>query len=369
MRTGVSVLPLHGGKAPRWLFSRMVKLAGSIAEAIVIEYGTEEFLRRIADPFWFQSLGCLLGFDWHSSGLTTTTTGAIKEGIRKKSYELGLFVAGGKGKVARKTPDEIFVVAEKTGLDGDALIYASRASAKTDSALLQDGYSIYHHAFFFDNKGNWAVIQQGMNERKKMARRYHWVSDKVKVFHEEPHAGIKAERKEYNVLDLTSKKSRDNKRGIIKLLKNENPDKIVKLYTRVKGLVFPNRHPLLPYKDINPENLYRILKKTYDLAKIDDFTDFYMAKGVGATTLRALSLLSDVIFGARPSYEDPALYSYAHGGKDGYPYPVSRRDYDKSIEVLERAIKMAKLGRREELKALERLSNLFNKRRSFSNDI
>ncbi len=343
------------------LFSRMVKLAGSITEAIVVEFGTEEFLRRISDPFWFQSLGCLLGFDWHSSGLTTTTTGAIKEGIKQKSFELGLFVAGGKGRTSRKTPDEIMAIAMKTGIDGDSLIYASRASAKTDSALLQDGYNIYHHAFFFDKNGNWAVVQQGMNERRRRARRYHWLSKKVRIFHEEPHTGIKAEEKEEVVLDLTSRKSRDNKEFILELLKNENPDKIVKLYSKVKAMVFPERHPIVAYKDISSKNLYRILKKTYETDELSNFSDFYMLKGIGATTLRALSLVADVIYGVKPSFDDPVLYSYAHGGKDGYPYPVSRKDYDKSIEVLEKAVKMAKLGRTQELRILKKLSLIFQK--------
>ncbi len=360
MRTGISVLPLHGGKAPRWLFSRMVKLAGSITEAIVMEFGTEEFLRRVSDPFWFQSLGCLLGFDWHSSGLTTTTTGAIKEGIKNRAFELGLFVAGGKGHASLKTPDEIVKIAEKTGLDGDGLVFASRASAKTDSALLQDGYSIYHHAFFFDSKGNWAVVQQGMNEKKKKARRYHWISDRVKVFHEEPHSGIRAEAKEKKVLDLTSLKSRQNKNVIAELLKNENPDKLIKLYTNVKALAFPKRHPLFAQKDISEKYLYKVLKKTYETGNLD-FSDFYLLRGVGAGAVRALSLMADVIYGARPSFEDPAVYSYAHGGKDGYPYPVSRTDYDRSIEVLERAIKNAKLGRNDEFRALQRLSVLFSR--------
>ena len=361
MRTGVTILPLHGGKAPKWLFSRMVRLAGSITEAIIIEFGTEEFLRRISDPFWFQSLGCLLGFDWHSSGLTTTTTAAIKEGIKDRALELGMFVTGGKGKASLNTPNEIKRISEITGHDADSLIYASRAAAKTDSTLLQDGYNIYHHAFFFDNKGNWAVVQQGMNEKTKRARRYHWISENVKLYHEEPHTGIKADAKEKVVLDLTSKKSSGNKKGIIELLLNETPEKIVKLYTKIKTLKLPDRHPLLPSKDIKPENLYRILKKTYDLREIRDFGEFYMIKGVGSSTLRALSLLSDIIYGAKPSYEDPAIYSYAHGGKDGYPYPVSRKNYDKSIEVLEKAVKMAKLGRRDELKALRRLSAIFEK--------
>ncbi len=361
MRTGYSTLPLHGGRAPKWLFRRMVKLAGSITEAIVIEFGTEEFLRRLSDPVWFQAFGSLLGFDWHSSGLTTTTTGAIKEGIKQKEKELGLFITGGKGKTALRTPEEIRSISEVVGLSAESLIYASRASAKTDSVLLQDGYSIYHHAFFFDKKGNWAVVQQGMNEKNRMARRYHWLSETVRVFHEEPHTGISSFFRENMVLDLTAKKSRNNKEGILEILKNETPDRVVVEYRKaMKSLFLPIRHPILPYRDISDKYLYRILKRTYEKG-FTDFEGLYLQPGVGPSTIRALSMLADIVFGARPSFEDPVIYSYAHGGKDGYPYPVSMRDYDNSIAVLEKAIKMAKIGRREEFKALRRLSLIFEK--------
>ncbi len=364
MRTGYSTLPLHAGRTPRWLFQRMVKLAGSIAEAIVIEFGTEEFLKRISDPVWFQSLGCILGFDWHSSGLTTTTTGAIKEGIKGKEKELGLFVAGGKGKTSLKTPDEIRKISDAIGISAEPLVLASKASAKTDSVLLQDGYNIYHHAFFFDKNGKWAVVQQGMNEVQRKARRYHWLSESVKVFHEEPHTGIIAQSREKTVLNLTARKSRKNKEGILEILKNETPEKLVIDYKNsVKSLLLPSRHPVLPYKDISEKYLYRILKTTYERG-FDDFESLYLQRGVGPSTIRALSMLADIVFGAKPSFEDPVVYSYAHGGKDGYPYPVSRKNYDKSIEVLERAIKKAKLGRNEEFKTLKRLSLIFEQKKS-----
>ncbi len=360
MRTGYTTLPLHGGHAPRWLFERMAKLAGSITEAIVIEFGTKEFLKRVSDPVWFQSLGCVLGFDWHSSGLTTTTTGAIKEGIKNKMFELGIFVAGGKGKTSLKTPEEIRKIGDITGISPEPLVLASKASAKTDAVLLQDGYNIYHHTFFFDRCGNWAVVQQGMNERKRKARRYHWLSGVFERFDEEPHTGIIAPQKEKMVIDLTSRRSRENKNRIVEILKNESPNKVVLEYKRaIKSLSLPLRHYIVPYKDISEKYLFKILKTTYDRG-FEGFEDFYLIRGVGPSTVRALSMLADVVFGAKPSFEDPVVYSYAHGGKDGFPYPVNRNVYDNSINVMENAIKKAKIGKKEELLALWRLSKVFN---------
>jgi len=355
-KTGTAELPLHGGRAPRWLFSRMAHLAGLIAEAIVIEFGPEELLRRLCDPFFFQSLGNILGFDWHSSGLTTTTTGALKEGIRGKERELGFFVAGGKGKASRKTPEELVRIAQITGLDASPLVRASRLTAKVDTSALQDGYQIYHHAFLVTKSGLWGVVQQGMNERRKTARRYHWVGEGLKSFVEEPHSGIVAERREQLVLDLTRRKAAENRNLVVELSRSD-PERTAKEIEKLKELKLPRRHALL-LSDINPKYLGKILLKTYEKAPAD-FEKLLEIRGVGPKTIRALSLLSDLIYGKSPSFEDPALYSFAHGGKDGHPFPVQKRIYDRSIEVIERAIKLSKLGRTEKLKALRKLSEIF----------
>ena len=354
MRTGVADLPLHYGRAPRWLFERMVKLAGAIIELIAIELGTEEVLKRLSDPFWFQSFGSLLGFDWHSSGLTTTTLGSIKEAL--KNRDIGIFVAGGKGKTSRKTPDEITLYAEKHGFDPNQLIYSSRMAAKVDSAAVQDGYQIYHHVIIFTKDCSWVVIQQGMNTNSRYARRYHWASDSLNSFVVEPHTGIVTVRRERLVLDLTAKKSLQTQKVIAELA-TENPDKLERELEKVRHLKLPPRHELL-IRDISPRHVSKVFWHIYEKAP-QDFEELISLRGVGPKSLRALALISDIVYGAKPSYTDPAIYAYAHGGKDGHPYPVNRRAYDRSIDVIEQAIKLAKIGNREKLIALRKLNNLF----------
>jgi hypothetical protein len=354
-RTGTVTLPLHYGRAPRWLFERMRALARAIVELIVMEFGPEAFIKRISDPNWFQALGCLLGFDWHSSGLTTTTAGAIKDAIRGIEEELNIFIAGGKGKTSRKTPEEIMRVADRIGFDPSPLVYASRMSAKVDSAALQDGYEIYHHTFFFTPKGVWAVVQQGMNTGKRYARRYHWLSEELDSFVVEPHKGIWSVKRG-NALNLVAKESLETQRVMTELASSD-PFKIKAELEKMKEMKLPDRHKLL-LKDINPSRISKILLTTYE-RKPENFEELLGTEGLGPKTLRALALISDVVYGAPPSYEDPFVYSYAHGGKDGTPYPVNRRVYDKSVEVLEKAIKLAKIGRREKVEALRRLSSLF----------
>ncbi len=354
-RHGVVDLPLHYGRAPRWLFQRMVRLAGAILEAIVVDLGPEEALRRLQDPLWFQAFGALLGFDWHSSGLSTTTTGAIKEALRQR--DLGLLVAGGKGRTSRKTPQEIQAYAERYGFSPEPLIRTSRLVAKVDSAALQDGYELYHHVMVFTPQGRWVVIQQGMNPKTRYARRYHWSSEGLRSFAEEPHTGIAAQRRERAVLNLVARRSRQT-RAVVTDLTREPPERVVQAYRRIREHRLPAHHPVYR-EDIRPENLYRTLLKTYERLP-EDFETLLGIQGVGARTLRALSMVADLIYGARPSFEDPALYSFAHGGKDGYPYPVNRRVYERSIDVVERAIRLARLGRRETLETLKKLSRLFS---------
>ncbi len=355
MRRGIANLPLHGGRAPRWLFQRMVKLSRAIVEVMLCEFSPEEFLYRLSDPHWFQALGNVLGFDWHSSGLTTTTTGALKEAILSLNTPR-ILVAGGKGKSAISTPEQIESLAERYGFNPYPIIKSSRLSAKVDTALLQDGYSLYHHTIFFTPGGKWAVVQQGMKEETSYARRYHWLSDMLKDFFEEPHTAISAQKKEELVLDLTSHNSYKN-RAVIVELSREKPEKIEKKIASLKTLTLPRRHKLLS-SDINPGNLRKAMILTYERAPAN-IEEVLEIRGVGAKFIRALSLVSDIIFGAPVSFEDPAVYSYAHGGKDGTPYPVDRNVYDATIEVLERAIKKAKIGEREKLKALKKISEVF----------
>ena len=333
----------------------MTKLAGSITELIVLEHGVDGLLTRISDPFWFQSLGCVLGFDWHSSGVTTTTCGAIKEGIKGKEEELGLFVAGGKGAASRKTPAEIVAWGEKTGVDAEMLVDASKTSAKVDSAAVQDGYQLYHHVFLFDRDSNWAVVQQGMNDDNGFARRYHWQSSSVDDFVNEPHAAICCDQRRPS-LNLVAKSSESSRKTSTELAK-EKPVALIGELVKLKSLSLPKRHEIL-MSDISPARLDRIFLTTYE-AQPETFKDLLCLPGVGAKTIRALSLIAELAYGTEPSYQDPARFGFAHGGKDGIPYPVDRPLYDQTIDLLERAIRKAKLGQSEELQALRRMERYF----------
>ncbi len=352
MERRLAELPLHGGKAPRWLFQRMKRLAREIISLFLIEGRADELIRNLADPYWFQSLGCVLGFDWHSSGLTTTTGAALKEGLRELSPESGLFIVGGKGKTALNTPEEIKRLADKSGFDADRWINISRLVARVDNNAVQDGYQLYFHLLVFTEDGRWGIVQQGMNTDNRYARRYHWLGEEVKSFVNEPHKAICTERFEDIVLNLTARESGDT-RDIITRLSQQTPDKTVKEWENVI-LHLPQHHPV-DIKEIQPKNLRSILLDTYSNPP-EDFQELLLHKGVGAKTLRALSLISELVYKQPPSFSDPARFSFAHGGKDGYPYPVDKKLYDTSIDILERAVKKAKLGQREELNALKRLS-------------
>jgi len=354
-RTGIANLPLHYGKVPPWLFDRMVKLAREITIAIVGEFGSEEMLRRLSHPFWFQAFGCILGYDWHSSGVTTTLCGALKEGIEGLERDLGLFVAGGKGKTSRRTPQEIESWGDLISLNPAPLVYASRLSAKVDSSAVQDGYQLYHHTFVFTAIGSWAVIQQGMNESNRYARRYHWLSETVSSFVNEPHSAILSEARG-QALNLVASESDPARTIITEVATNEKPEKIVADLKRLKTLNLPSRH-YLKVDDLHPDSLSKILLSTYE-RQPEDFEQLLGLSGVGPKTLRALSLISELVYGVAPSYRDPARYSFAHGGKDGIPYPVDRKTYDQSIELLRKAISKTKLGIREKNEALIRLNRV-----------
>jgi hypothetical protein len=351
-RTGIANLPLHGGKAPAWLFSRMTLLAREITVIIAGEFGPVEMLRRLSDPYWFQAFGCVLGYDWHSSGVTTTVCGAVKEGLRGLERDLGLFVAGGKGRTSRKTPAEIEFFGPVLRCEPSSLVYASRMSAKVDSAALQDGYQLYHHAFFFTRTGEWAVVQQGMNGATRYARRYHWLGEAVGDFVCEPHAAICSQGRG-EVLNLVAKESDAARNTIASVVSSENPDKLLGEFKRLKTLDMPSRH-LIALQDVEPDRIRRVFISTYE-SQPRDFETLLALPGVGPKTLRALSLISELVYGAPVSTRDPARYSFAHGGKDGTPYPVDRKTYDSSIQVLHEAIRRARIGDVERIAAFKRL--------------
>ncbi len=361
---GIATFTLDYGKCPKWLFDRMVKLGRRMVRAIVSEEGPDEFIRRLADPVWFQSLGTVLAFDWNSSGLTTILTAALKEAIKNEEKNLGVFICGGKGKTSRKTPDEIMNWAERLSLpekNTNALVYNSKMAAKVDSSLIQDSYQIYHHTFVFSKNGTWAVIQQGMNTQSQSARRYHWFSKNIKDLIEEPHSGIVSQQKEKNVLDLTAEKSSRNREISVGLTSQsfntlmKDIKLLRKCYTPVSQILRMQKgreqltllnlenkeftwHPVLTEDFSKSKYLEKILRQLCD-RKPENYEKLLAIEGVGPKTIRALALVAEIIYGAKPSYEDPARYSFAHGGKDATPYPVDRATYDQTIEKLKGFLK------------------------------
>ncbi len=306
---------------------------------------------RLSDPFWFQAFGCGLGFDWHSSGVTTTVCGALKEGIKGMERELGFFIAGGKGKVSRRTPLEIEEICHQRSLNGTPLIYASRMSAKVDSAAVQDGYQIYHHTFFFAQSGQWAVVQQGMNEENRYARRYHWFSRGVKDFVCEPHWAVCCDQKNGG-LNLVAQESEQTRESITELT-HEKPEFLVSEGRKVNELFLPSAHPV-PMEALRMERLDKSFRLIYEHSPTD-FEELLGIKGVGPKSLRALTLISELIHGVEPSFKDPARFSFAHGGKDGHPYPVDRKIYDQTIQILKVAVEKSRVGDKEKVEAIRRL--------------
>jgi hypothetical protein len=363
-RTGYASLPLHTGKAPAWLFGRMVRLSREIVIYLAAEYGTAEILRRLSDPFWFQALGCVLGFDWHSSGVTTTVCGAIKESLKDIDRELGFYAAGGKGSVSRRTPAEIAATCERSGGDGARLVYASRTAAKVDSAAVQDGYQLYHHVFFFTAAGDWCVVQQGMSDATGLARRYHWLSEHVESFVNEPHEAVCCDRTG-DTLNLVADDNDAVRRASADLAR-EKPEVTLEALDRVDPqklrmttlplLNLPRRHELLPEIDVAGPYLQKILLKTYEQAP-PDFEALLGTEGVGPKTLRALALASELLHGTPAVLRDPARFAFAHGGKDGIPFPVDKLTYDRTIEIFSRALNRAAIDRSEKVKAFRRLSD------------
>ncbi len=363
MRTGTVDLPLHAGKAPRWLFKRMVGLAEGIADAVIFEYGPDEFLRRLSDPYWFQALSCVIGFDWHSSGTTTTTCGALKMAIRPEEH--GIVIAGGKGRTSRKTAAHIDEAADVFSLSSktvDRLKYSSRIAAKVDNSCIQDGYQLYHHSFFFNEKRGWAVVQQGMED--SFARRYHWLSELVKDFVNEPENAICCDEKKKEVLNTVAGES-EKTRSLSVDLVNDGPahlrryfkpsaQKHLDDFAGKKRAEFgmPAHHPVLGF-DLTKQG-WETLERAYELQP-KDYEELLALQGMGPKSIRALALISDLVYGAAPSWRDPVKYSFAHGGKDGFPYPVDRETYDRSIEILKNAVEDAKIEKKEKYQAIKRL--------------
>ncbi|MBI4119749.1 MAG: DUF763 domain-containing protein [Parcubacteria group bacterium] len=363
IQRGIATFTLDYGKCPRWLFERMVKLGRQMIHAIIAEEGSDALIKRIGDPVWFQSLGTVLAFDWNASGLTTILTAALKEAIRGEEKELGVFICGGKGKTSRRTPDEIYNWGERIGLpepNTRNLIYNSRMSAKVDSALIQDGFQIYHHSFFFTKNGAWTVVQQGMNTGAQTARRYHWHSENVKDLVCEPHSGIVSGARLQSVLNLTARES-EQARNIstellaqsfsvlmkdIKLLEKYSTPYSTAARFKVGGEQLSllhledtefRSHPVLRENFSHNKYLEKILWKLCD-ERPQNYESLLATQGVGPKTIRALALVAEVIYGAKPSYNDPARYSFAHGGKDATPYPVDRATYDQTIATLRRMV-------------------------------
>lgn len=350
MKRGHADLPLHYGTVPPWLAQRMMQLGGAIVESIIMEYGRTALLQRMSDPFWFQSLGCVLGMDWHSSGITTSVMNALKKAINKRSQDLGIYVCGGRGNASRQTPDELLNIADRTGLNGNELVKASRLSAKVDNTAIQDGFQLYLHSFIVTKEGEWAVVQQGMNQNERMARRYHWMSAAVKSFTEEPHTSIYGKNQGL-ILNLTDKNAQPLKRGILDLTR-ENPDKLIKEIS----LIMPRQHEVQA-KDVNLKRLGATLALAHN-TDITDIESLLLLQGVGPRTIQSLTLVSEVIHGTPSRFSDPARFSFAHGGKDGHPFPVPTSVYDETIEIFDRSIHLAKLGDKEKSEALRNLSKV-----------
>jgi hypothetical protein len=348
-KSGYADLPLHYGKVPQWLASRMSLLGGAIAESIVMEYGRDMLLRKMSDPFWFQSLGCVLGMDWHSSGITTSVMGALKSSVNKRSADLGIFICGGRGKYSLQTPAELTALGNKTGLDAEQLIHNSKLTAKVDNTAIQDGFQLYLHSFIVTVEGNWSVIQQGMNTDNRLARRYHWYAPSVQSFTDQPHEFIYGKRNRGTILNLTDKEAQPAKSNILKLTR-ESPAKIL---DDISHLVMPAHHDVRE-KDVNLVKLGAALALAHEHS-CADFESLLLLKGVGPRTIQSLALVSEVIHGTPSRFKDPARFSFAHGGKDGHPFPVPEKVYDETIAVLETSIQKAKIGEPDKAAALKNL--------------
>jgi hypothetical protein len=363
-RSGSADLPLHNGRVPPWLAQRMAALGAIICQAIVLHYGRDEFMQRLAHPFWFQSFGAVMGMDWHSSGITTSVIGALKRGLAPLQGELGIHVCGGRGNQSRKTPDELAALGQRTGLDGGALTQASRLVAKVDSAAVQDGFDLYLHGFFVTDDGKWTVVQQGMNGDKRQARRYHWHSENLKSFVDEPHSAIDGPE-QGEIVNLTDRRAESSRAAQLDLLTALGPDRIVAKFAAMNEptatqpllphLIMPAHHDVRS-SDVFTRRLHGTLAAAAERGPAD-FPQLLLTPGVGARTVQSLAMVAEVVHGAPYRFADPARFSLAHGGKDRHPYPVPIKVYDETIRVLKSAMQGARLGRDEEMQAIKRLDD------------
>jgi uncharacterized protein len=350
-RSGSADLPLHTGYVPQWLYQRMAKLGFAITEAIIEEYGRKEFLSRMSDPFWFQSFGAVMGMDWHSSGITTSVMGSLKRAINPHSKELGIFIAGGKGKFSKDAPKELMLVGEQTGLNGNELVRFSKLSAKVDNTAVQDGFQLYIHNFIVSNEGDWTVVQQGMREGDAMARRYHWHSQLVKSFVEEPHTAICGEN-QGEILNLTASEANTTREKILDITQ-QKPELMMQ---EIQHLIMPGHHDVRS-EDVNLKRLGSILWLAHD-SQPKDFEELLLLEGVGPRTVQSLALVSEVIHGTPSRFKDPARFSFAHGGKDGHPFPVPTKTYDEVISTLQKAVQRAKIGQNDKAAAIRKIHEI-----------
>jgi len=364
-RSGSADLPLHGGRVPAWLGERMTRLGTVMSEAVIHHYGRDAFLARLASPFWFQSFGAVMGMDWHSSGITTSVIGALKRGLNPRAGELGIRVCGGRGKQSRRTPAELAAGGEQAGFDGTALARASRLVAKVDSAAVQDGFDLYLHGFFVTDEGKWAVVQQGMNGERRSARRYHWLSEGLESFVDSPHAAIEG-RRQGTILNLADRRAAASRGAQLDLLSVLGPDRLAREAAALeRGPAPAAAEPMLPHLSLPDHHDVRagdvILRRLHGTlaaaaeAGPKDFAELLLVPGVGARTIRSLAMVAEVVHGAPARFSDPARFSLAHGGKDGHPFPVPIKVYDKTIGILKAAVEQAKLGHDEKLAAIRRL--------------
>jgi len=348
-RSGIADLPLHGGRVPQWLATRMTKLGTAITETIAHDYGTSAFLSRLSDPFWFQAFGAVMGMDWHSSGITTSVMGALKRGLASRSDELGLYICGGRGRFSRNTPSELKSLADKRGFDGDALVRTSRLTARVDNNAIADGFQIYLHSFVVSADGEWAVVQQGLNDRNGMARRYHWHSASVKDFVQEPHNAIVGENQGI-IMNLVDVDARPAQRAMLELA-HEKPDVAL---NAARYLHMPSHHEVKE-RNVDLNRLGAVLAVAYERG-LHDFAELLLLEKLGPRTLQSLALVAEVVHGAPTRFADPARFAFAHGGKDRHPFPVPLKTYDESLNFLRTSLDAAKVGDKDKIEGFQRLN-------------
>jgi hypothetical protein len=347
-RSGTADLPLHGGRVPQWLAERMTKLGSAITETIVHDYGTSAFLTRLSDPYWFQAFGAVMGMDWHSSGITTSVMGALKRGLAPRSDELGIYVCGGRGRFSRNTPFELRSLAERRGFDADSLVRTSRLTTRVDNNAIADGFQIYLHNFVVTADGEWAVVQQGLNDQNGMARRYHWHSATVRDFVEEPHTAIVGEN-QGTIMNLVDAKAKPAQSALLEIA-HEKPEVTL---NEARHLQMPAHHEVRP-KNIDLKRLGAVLAVAYQ-RELHDFAELLLLENLGPRTLQSLALVAEVVHGAPSRFSDPARFSFAHGGKDRHPFPVPLKTYDESINFLRNSLDKAKVGDKDKLEGFQRL--------------